>query len=77
MALGNNVWDGNAVQADAIRSKIKHTSDGFPCLLFIRYAPDSNGAIKDPEFKGIYNFNLGRYAFYNLGLKILKNFVEL
>ena len=74
MALGNEVWDGDAVQADAIRSKIKHTSDGFPCLLFIRYAPDSNGATKDPEFKGIYNFNLGRYAFYNLGLKILKNY---
>ena len=76
MALGNDVWDGDSVKAENIRGKIKHTSDGFPCLLFIRYAPDANGNIKEPEFKGIYNFNLGRYAFYNLGLKILKDYTK-
>ena len=58
----------SAQQGDSIRSKIKHTSDGFPCLAFIKF---SDGTTK---FLGIYNFNLGRYAVYNLGLKLLLNF---
>lgn len=74
MQLGDAVW-GNSEKANAIRSKIKHTSDGFPILLFIKYAPDSNQN-RLVEFKGIYNFNLGRHAHYNLGLKLLKDFTK-
>lgn len=48
--------------------KIKHTSDGFPCLVFVQFA--SGNVV----FQGIYNFNLGRYAYYNLGLKILLDY---
>ena len=59
MSLGNDVWGGDQEKATAIRSKIKHTSEGFPCLVFIRYAPDADGNIKQPKFCGIYNFNLG------------------
>lgn len=77
MALGNDIWGGNQELAESIRGKIKHTSDGFPTLVFIRYAPDADGNIPQPEFKGIYNFNLGRYAYYNLGLKILTNFQKV
>ena len=55
-----------------IRSKIKHTSEGFPCLLFIRYS--SNTTQKQIKFLGIYNFNLGRHAHYNLGMKLLTQF---
>lgn len=76
MALGNEIWDGNVEQANKIKSRIRHTSDGFPCLLFVRYAPDKDGNTKQPKFFGIYNFNLGRYAHYNLGMKLLKDYVK-
>lgn len=77
MALGNDVWGGDKDKAEAIRGKIKHTSEGFPCLLFIRFAPDADGNIKQPKFCGIYNFNLGRYAYYNLGLKLLLDYTKV
>ena len=37
-----------------IKSKIRHTSDGFPCLVFIKFAPDKNGNARQPKFFGIY-----------------------
>lgn len=77
MSLGNDVWGGDADKANAIRGKIKHTSEGFPVLLFIRYAPDADGTIKQPKFCGIYNFNLGRYAYFNLGLKLLLDYTKV
>lgn len=76
MALGNDVWGGDQSKADEIRGKIKHTSEGFPVLLFIRYAPDIDGNVKQPKFCGIYNFNLGRYAYYNLGLRLLTDYTK-
>lgn len=48
---------------------IKHTTEGFPILLFISFAGKSNYI-----FAGIYSFNLGRYSYYNLGLKFLESF---
>lgn len=77
MSLGNDIWGGDQAKAEAIRGKIKHTSEGFPCLLFIRYAPGIDGTIKQPKFCGIYNFNLGRYAFFNLGLKLLLDYTKV
>ena len=77
--------------SDNIGKKIKKTSEGFPCLVFVKY---SNGSVDDgvnitynddgtvaskigkTEFMGIYNFNLGRYAYFNLGLKKLTSYVE-
>lgn len=49
--------------------KVKHTTEGFPILLMIKFK--EMGA---PKIYGIYSFNLGRYSYFNLGLKILKNF---
>ena len=66
-----NLWTSNGIErarAQEIMSKIKHTSDGFPCLVFIQFAS------QNIKFQGIYNFNLGRYAYYNLGLKILLDY---
>lgn len=57
--------------AQDVRSKIKHTSDGFPCLVFIDFAPDELTGLRETRFMGIYNFNLGRFAHFNLGLKLL------
>ena len=52
------------------RNKIKHTSEGFPVLLFIKFAS------KTTKFCGIYNFNLGRHAYFNLGLKGLSAYTK-
>lgn len=48
---------------------IKHTLEGFPVLLFIHF--DGSG---EYTFVGIYSFNLGRYSYYNMGMKFLESF---
>lgn len=53
-------------------SKIKHTSEGYPCILFINFKA-SGSSVSNCRCMGIYNFNLGRYAYYNLGLKLLNS----
>lgn len=49
--------------------QIKHTLEGFPILVFIKFSEKTNY-----DFIGIYSFNLGRYSYYNMGMKFLKNF---
>ena len=51
-------------------SKVKHTSEGYPCILFINFKATGSG-VSNCRCMGIYNFNLGRYAYFNLGLKLL------
>ena len=53
-------------------SKVKHTSEGFPCILFINFKA-SGSNVSSCRCMGIYNFNLGRYAYFNLGLKLLSS----
>lgn len=48
---------------------IKHTLEGFPVILLIQFDGTST-----QEMLGIYSFNLGRAAYYNMGMKFLKNF---
>ena len=48
---------------------LKHTLEGFPFLLFIKFSGQNTYT-----FLGIYSFNLGRYSYYNLGMKFLKGF---
>ena len=76
MLLSENVFASQEM-ADEVRSKIKHTSDGFPCLVFIKFAPDRITGIRETRFMGIYNFNLGRYANFNLGLKLLTDYTKV
>lgn len=75
MELENSIWETEE-KALQIKSKMKHTSEGFPVLLFIQFAPKANGDPGDFRFCGIYNFNLGRYAYYNLGLKLLLDYTK-
>lgn len=72
MLLPDSVFSSSEM-AREVRGKIKHTSDGFPCLVFVNYAPNERG-VRETRFMGIYNFNLGRYAYFNLGLKILTDY---
>ena len=48
---------------------IKHTLEGFPIILLIRFAGESTDSML-----GIYSFNLGRNSFYNMGFKFFKSF---
>ena len=48
---------------------IKHNLEGFPVLMLIRF-----GGRDRYDFIGIYSFNLGRYSYYNMGMKFLKEF---
>lgn len=48
---------------------IKHTLEGFPFLIFIKFSEKSSYT-----FLGIYSFNLGRYSYYNMGMKFLKGY---
>ena len=70
--------DSYASQADydKIHGKLRHTSDGFPVLLFIKFADKIDGTIGETRFCGIYNFNLGRAAYHNLGLKLLTSYTK-
>lgn len=49
--------------------KVKHTLEGFQIILMITFAGETA-----PEMLGIYSFNLGRYSYYNMGLKFFKYF---
>ena len=59
---------GNEIDFDE-KVQIKHTLEGFPVLMLIKFA-DSNNF----ELIGIYSFNLGRYSYFNMGMKFLKEF---
>lgn len=48
---------------------IKHTLEGFPVILLIRFAGEATDTML-----GIYSFNLGRNSFYNMGFKFFKSF---
>jgi len=99
VAIGNFVnntefiehYAGSGYSSDNIGRRIKKTSEGFPCLVFVKYSDgsvdegtnitrDSDGTILSKvgktEFMGVYNFNLGRYAYFNLGLKKLTSFTQ-
>ena len=54
---------------------IKHTIEGFPVIVFARFA-DEEGYDGSDVLLGIYSFNLGRYSHYNLGMRFLKAFTR-
>ncbi len=76
MLIPESVFASPEMAAE-VRGKIKHTSDGFPCLVFVNFAPDAKTGVRETRFMGIYNFNLGRYAHFNLGLKILTDYEKV
>lgn len=58
-------------------NQIKRSTTGFPILLFLVfpvYDKTTNITVNKTEFQGIHNFNLGRYAFYNLGMRKMNSY---
>lgn len=70
----NNTWDYrsminlNGVQQE-IRAHIKQCLEGFATLVFLNVTWRDNSGIDhiDCYYLGIYNFNLGRGSYFNLG----------
>ncbi len=54
------------------RLKLKHTVEGFPILLFIRFKAEAGQQNEDPMALGVYSFNLGRDSVRNLGFEKLE-----
>lgn len=48
---------------------VKQTLEGFPCILLIQFDGEETQSML-----GIYSFNLGRGAYYNMGFRFLKDF---
>lgn len=51
--------------------KVRHTLEGFPVLLLVKFAKELNATLL-----GIYSFNLGRYSYYNMGFRFLESFTR-
>ena len=62
-------------QSSKYKSHIKNCLTGFPCIIIIKDT-DQNSVSKN-YFLGIYNFNLGRSSYFNLGYKDNKCFTNL
>lgn len=64
-------------------SYVKHTLEGFPIYLFVKYSTTDQKALEYfrknglditiPQFMGIYSFNLGRGSNFNLGFRAFEN----
>lgn len=68
----------DSISEDSIfKPYIKNCLEGFPILLFMHIVTeDPDTGIKDDVYYyfGVYNFNLGREAYFNLGYKDLRVF---
>ena len=68
----------DSISEDSVfKPYIKNCLQGFPILLFMHIVTeDPDTAIKDDVYYyfGVYNFNLGREAYFNLGYKDLRVF---
>lgn len=63
-------------QKSEFKPTLKHTVEGFPVFLLVRFfQPD--GSVEDPVTPlGIFNLNLGRDAYRNLGFKKVEKILD-
>ena len=62
------------------KNYIKNCLTGFPCLIFVQtdyIDPITQQNSTNIYYLGIYNFNLGRKSYYNLGYKNTNNLADL
>lgn len=69
---------GDSISEDSVfKPYIKNCLEGFPILLFMHIVtedPDTGDKDDVYYYFGVYNFNLGREAYFNLGYKDLRVF---
>lgn len=63
-----NINESNYCKNQQPTATLKHTVEGFPVLLIMKFRTEKVGDISITPL-GIYNFNLGRDAYRNLGFK--------
>lgn len=64
----DNVYNSDYVKNQQPTATLKHTVEGFPIFLIMKFATDTTSTVSVTPL-GIYSFNLGRNAFRNLGFK--------
>ena len=63
-----NVYNTNYHRDQQPTGSIKHTVEGFPVLLIMKFYVTESSTVSVTPL-GIYSFNLGRNAYHNLGFK--------
>ena len=71
----------DTLDTSSLSGYVKNCLDGFPMVVYIDLARETtgpNGVTVEHKYyyQGIYNFNLGRSSFYNLGYKDSKVFLD-
>lgn len=67
-----NVYDSQYVKTQQPTATLKHTVEGFPVFVIIKFYTDAQNTLSVTPL-GVYSFNIGRDAHRNLGFKQVKS----
>lgn len=67
-----NVYDSPYVKTQQPTATLKHTVEGFPVFVIIKFYTDAQNTLSVTPL-GVYSFNIGRDAHRNLGFKQVKS----
>jgi hypothetical protein len=62
------VYDSQYVKTQQPTATLKHTVEGFPVFVIIKFYTDAQNTLSVTPL-GVYSFNIGRDAHRNLGFK--------
>lgn len=65
--INENTQPFNTGAASQYKNYIKNCLEGFPCVIILNVDYEITGSTPEYYFLGIYNFNLGRGSYSNLG----------
>lgn len=71
----DNLYNSNYVKEQQPTATLKHTVEGFPVFLIMKFFTDSTNKVSTTPL-GIYSFNLGRNAYRNLGFKSVTSITD-
>lgn len=73
----SNVYESDYKQKQQKTVTLKHTVEGFPVLLIMKFHTDeAQGSTVSITPLGIYSFNIGRNAYRNLGFRKLNSITD-
>lgn len=70
-----NVYDSQYVKTQQPTATLKHTVEGFPVFVIIKFYTDAQNTLSVTPL-GVYSFNIGRDAHRNLGFKSVKSITQ-
>lgn len=65
--INENTQKFNTESNGQYKNYIKNCLEGFPCVVILNVDYEIAGSTSEYYFLGIYNFNLGRGSYSNLG----------